>query len=304
MPEKKVDLSVIVLSFNTKDLLRHCLSSVFKSDLGNYHLQVIVADNASSDGSVEMLRKEFPKVILVESKENYGFAKGNNAGLTKAKGRYILFLNSDTEVFPETLRIMLDYMERNPKVGLATCRVEFVDGSLDPASHRGFPTPGNAFTYFSGLEKLFPHSKVFSGYHLGYLDLQTSHQIDTPTGAFYLVRKKVIDEVGSFDERYFMYAEDIDLSLRIKKAGWQIMYLPLTKIIHFKKQSGRAKKEAGEVTPAAKEIREKTIGYFFNSMKLFYDLHYKDKYPWVTRQFVLGAVWLFTQVKLWQNRLQ
>jgi hypothetical protein len=272
--------------------------------MGEYSCEVIVVDNASSDGSIEMLKKEFPKAKLVENKENFGFAKGNNTGLTKAKGRYILFLNSDTKVFPETLRIMLDYMEGHLKVGLATCRVEFVDGSLDPASHRGFPTPWNAFTYFSGLEKLFPRSKAFSGYHLGYLDLQTTHPIDTPTGAFYLVRKKVIDEVGSFDERYFMYAEDIDFSLRVEEAGWQIMYVPLTKIIHFKKQSGRAKKEAGKVTPAAKEIREKTIGYFFNSMKLFYDLHYKDKYPWLTRQLVLGAVWLFTQVKLWQNKLQ
>lgn len=301
---EEIDLSIIVLNYNTKDLTKNCLNSVLASKTDKYKIQIIAVDNGSCDGSVQMIRKEFPQVILVDNKENYGFARGNNDGLLKAKGKYILFLNSDTKLFPETLKTMLDYMEENSKVGLSTCRVEFVDGSLDPASHRGFPTPWNAFSYFSGMDKLFPHSRFFSGYHLGYLNKRNIHEIDTPTGAFYLTRREIIESIGSFDERYFMYAEDIDLSLRIKNAGWKIMFVPTTKIIHYKKQSGRAKREQGKVTNEAKEIRGKTLRCFFDSMKIFYDTHYKNKYPWVTRELVLGAIWIFTKVKLIQNKLK
>lgn len=309
--QAKVDLSIIILNFNTRDLLVDCIKSIFASDSGKYRYEIIVADNGSVDGSAEEIKKIIAKnrsrkinLILVENKKNLGFAAGNNQGLKKARGRYILFLNSDTKVFKDTLRIMLDYMEENPKVGLATCRVEFADGTLDPASHRGFPTPWNSFAYFFGLEKLFPRIKPFSGYHLGHLDLNSIHEIDTPTGAFYLVRKEVITQVGSFDDRYFMYAEDIDLSLRIKNAGWKIMFVPLTKIIHYKKQSGRAKKEQGKITSSARLIREKTIRYFFDSMKLFYDIHYKSRYSFLTRFLVLGGIWLFTRIKLIHNKIR
>ncbi len=304
---KEVELSVIILSFNTKDLLKQCLESVLEGvgsprPVGRPQVEVIVVDNHSTDDSPAMVKQEFPAVILVESPENWGFARGNNLGLAKAKGKFVLFLNSDTKVFPDTLKKMLAYLEENPGVGVATCRVEFSDGSLDPASHRGFPTPWNSLAYFLGLEKLFPRVKIFSGYHLGYLDQNTIHEIDTPTGAFYLVRREVLKEVGSFDEKYFMYAEDIDLSLRIKQAGWKIMFVPEAKIIHFKKQSGREKKVEGKITQTAREVREKTIKHFFESMKLFYDTHYRGEYPFVTRWLVLSGIWIFTRLKILQNK--
>ncbi|MCL5090383.1 MAG: glycosyltransferase family 2 protein [Patescibacteria group bacterium] len=320
---ERPDISIIILNFNTKDLLKQCLESVIKSTVYSRQktvdkIEIIVVDNASEDGSIEMIEKEFLekekkvqddkkdkiRIKLIKNKENLGFAAGNNVGLKEAKGRYILFLNSDTIVFPQTLEKMVKYLDENPEVGLATCRVEFLDGTLDPASHRGFPTPWRSFTYFLGLEKLFPHSRLFSGYHLGHLNQNETHEIDTPTGAFYLVRKEILDKIGSFDERYFMYAEDIDLSLRIKKTGWKVMFVPIAKIIHIKKQSGRAKKVQGKITEAAKKIREKTISYFFDSMKTFYDTHYKNEYPWIVREVVLGGIWLFTQIKLLQNKLR
>jgi len=247
---KKVDLSVIILSYNTRELLRKCLKSVFKSiecgvqsidknqpklqtQTSKFSFEVIVVDNASTDGSGQMVKSNFPRVKLIENPENYGFTKGNNIGIKSSTGKYLLLLNSDTTVLPDTFKTMLDFMERNPKVGVATCRVEFPDGTLDPACHRGFPTPWNAFTYFSRLEKLFPKTKLFGGYHLGWKDLNKIHEIDTPTGAFYLIRRRVIEKVGILDERYFMYAEDIDLSYRVKNAGWKIMFVPKTKICRY-----------------------------------------------------------------------
>jgi GT2 family glycosyltransferase len=299
-----LDLSVIVLSYNTKELLRGCLRSVFASKLNSYKIQVIVVDNASSDGSQPMVKSNFPKVKLIENPQNYGFTKGNNIGIANSEGKYLLLLNSDTVVFPDTFKTMLDFMESNLKVGVATCKVEFPDKTLDPACHRGFPTPWNAFTYFSGLEKLFPKIRLFGGYHLGWKDLDKIHEIDTPTGAFYLVGKKVIEEVGVLDEKYFMYAEDIDLSYRIKAAGWKIMFVPKTKIVHFKKQSGREKKEKGKITKEAKAIRVRAIRCFFETMKIFYDKHYKDNYPFLVRFLVILGIWCLTQFRLLQNRLR
>lgn len=331
---KSVDLSVIILSYNTKQLLRECLESVVQSAKHIAQSEIIVVDNASKDGSVEMIKKYVKKyshkfvsgtdrlprseaenvpliredscaiaIRLIENRTNLGFAKGNNQGIKVAQGRYILFLNSDTEVFQDTFHKMVEYMDKNPEVGVATCKVVLANGNLDPACHRGFPTPWNAFTYFTGLERLFPHSKLVSGYHLGWLDKNTIHEIDTPTGAFFLIRREVVKQTKGFDERYFMYAEDIDWSYRIKKLGWKVMFVPITKIIHFKKRSGRAKKEAGKITPEVKKIREQTINHFFESMKLFYDTHYLDKYPEFIRKSILSGIWFLTKIKLLVNKI-
>jgi len=331
-------LSVIILSYNTKKLLEDCLDSVYRSlitdrrspntvpiksrippalprvlgaigidEVGNHRSPVtetIVVDNASSDGSPAMVSEKFPWVKLIKNPHNYGFSKGNNLGIKRARGKYILLLNSDTKVFPRTLRVMVGFMEKNPDVGLSTCRVELSDGSLDPACHRGFPTPWNAFTYFLGLERFFPRSRLFAGYHLGWLDLKKTHEIETPSGAFYFIRREVLDQVGFLDEDFFMYGEDIDFSYRVKKGGWKIMFVPQTKITHYKKKSGRKKEEQGRLTRKAKKIREKTIGYFFETMKLFYDRHYKTKYSLVVRFLVLAGVWLLTQIKLLKLKMK
>ena len=273
-------LSIIIVNFNTKGYLKQTLQSI-KVSHDKFEKEVIVVDNASTDGSVTL--------ATIKNEHNLGYAAANNQGIRKARGEYILLLNSDTKLFSDTLQTMVQYMDYHPQVGVSTCAVELENGNLDPASHRGFPTPWSSFAYLSGLEKMFPKSRLFGQYHQGWQDIDQPHEIDTPAGAFYLTRKKVVDQVGLLDERYFMYAEDIDWSLRIKRAGWKIMYIPYTKIIHFKKQSGRASSSA--------QLRQKTSAHFFDTMKLFYDKHYSHKYPWIIRWLTLSGIWLVSQFR-------
>ncbi|MEK7577076.1 MAG: glycosyltransferase family 2 protein [Patescibacteria group bacterium] len=268
----KVDLSVIILSYNTKELLRACLSTVFASLLGDYTMEVIVCDNASDDGSLEMVSKEFPEVIRIQNGKNIGFAAGNNSGIKKSKGRYILLLNSDTEVRETTFFSMISYMDAHHDVGVSTCKVLLPSGDLDPSCHRGFPTPWASLTYLLKLEKLFPTSTIFGQYHQGYKGLETIHEVDCIVGAFFMVRREVIEHVGLLDEDYFMYGEDIDWCYRIKKADWKIMFNPQTSILHRKKQSGRDN--------ILKKRRNVTEVYFHRYNWLFYKKHYKKIYPW------------------------
>lgn len=266
-----IKLSIIVLSYNTKDLVIRCLQSVEAAVKGLESVEIIVVDNGSTDNSVESIKVEDEKIQIIENGKNLGFAKGNNLGLKKATGKFILLLNSDTLLEKDTIHKMLKFMEENPQIGVATCRVEFPDGSLDPACHRGFPTPWASLSYFLGLEKLFPKSRLFGQYHLGYLPIDKPHEIDSPSGAFYFLRREVIEKVGFLDEDYFMYGEDLDWSYRIKQAGFKIFYYPGAKITHFKKQSGRASEE--------NKIRRETKEYFYETMKIFYRKHYLKKYP-------------------------
>lgn len=281
-------LSVIIVSYNTKDYLRRALQSI-KQSADKLDKEIIVVDNASTDDSLSMVKQNFLWVKLIASPQNLGYAAANNLGLKQASGEYILFLNSDTEILPDTLPIMIDFMDQHQDVGVSTCRVELPQGQIDPASHRGFPAPWAALTYFTGLETAFPKLRLFGQYHQGWQDLSTIHEIDSPAGAFFLTRKQILAAVGSFDDRFFMYAEDLDLALRIKQAGWKIMYVPATKIIHHKKKSGRH-----SVDP---HLRRTTSQHFFTTMKLFYDKHYKHKYPQLVYWLVLFGIWIISKLK-------
>lgn len=264
------DLSIVILNYNTAGLTRRCLQTVFAANFGKYSIEVIVCDNGSTDESVAMIKKEFPEVILIENKKNLGFAAGNNPGITRAKGHYILLLNTDTEIPKNTFRVMLEFMDKKPEVGASTCKLILPNGSMDPACHRGFPTPWVAFTYLVGLEKLFPKTKLFGEYHQGYKDLTTIHEVDCIVGAFFLVRREVVKQVGLMDEDYFMYGEDIDWAYKIRQAGWKIMYNPTVTILHKKKQSGRAN--------VLHKRRVTTEIYFHTYNWLFYKKHYAKKY--------------------------
>lgn len=278
---KSIDISVIILNFNTLALTKLCLERLFKSKLGNFSMEVIVCDNASTDGTDSMVQKEFPNVVFIQNGDNVGFAAGNNPGIKKAKGRYVLLLNSDTEVNENTIATMIHFMDEHPKAGASTCKLLLTDGSMDPACHRGMPTPWNAFTYYLKFEKIFPKVKTFSGYHQLYKDLSTIHEVDAISGAFFLVRREVIKTVGFLDEAYFMYAEDIDWAYRIKEAGWEIWYNPEVTTLHKKKQSGRSHTN--------RERRIKTQTLFITYNKLFYTKHYEKKYPRVVTWFVYLA---------------
>lgn len=251
---------------------------------------MIIVDNASIDGSTLMIKKKFPLVNLITNKENLGYTKANNQAIKQAKGKYILLLNSDTLLEKDSLFKMLCFMDENQQWGAATCKVELANGKVDPACHRGFPTPWAALTYFSGLESFFPQSRFFGQYHQTWKNLNTPHQVDVISGAFFFIRKKVLKDVGLLDERFFVYAEDIDLCLRFKEKGHLICYNPNTKITHYKMLSGRKKAKD-------KLVQKKSRQYFFETMKLFYDKHYQDKYSWITRKIVLLGIWIVSKFK-------
>lgn len=293
----KVDISIIIVNYNTKELLKNLLISFKNSNLGKYKVEVIVVDNASTDGSSESIKLYLPTIKLIQNQTNLGYAKANNQGIRIAKGEYILLLNSDTLLNKTTLFKMLKFMDENKQFCAATCRVELVNREIDPACHRGFPTPWASFVYFSGLEKLFPESKTFGQYHQGWKDLHKVHEVDVISGAFFMIRKKILNKLGLLDEKFFMYAEDIDLCYRMKNLGYKIVYNPNTKIIHYKTSSGRKKTKGKKFTRKDLIIRKKTSKYFFETMKLFYDKHYKDKYPFLIRWIILAGIKLVSYFK-------
>lgn len=289
-------LSVIILSFDTKGYLEDLLTSIKKADIRGLDLEVIVVDNASADGTPTMVKENFPQITLIGNKKNLGFSKACNQGASLAKGEYLLFLNSDTRVKKKTFIKMVRFFEEK-EAAAATCKLTLTSGKLDPACHRGFPTPWNAFCYFIGLEKLFPKFKIFSGYHQKWKNQDTLHEVDVISGAFFMIRKKIFQEVRGFDERFFMYAEDIDLCKRIKDNGYKIFYYPDTLVIHYKKQSGRRK--LLDKTSEQKVImaRKQAKKHFYGTMKIFYEKHYEKKYPKIIKYLVLMGIWIVSKMK-------
>jgi GT2 family glycosyltransferase len=263
-----MELSIIIVSFNTEDITRACLDSIVKWSEGA-DWEVIVVDNGSTDGSIAMLKK-YPGIKCIFNDKNLGFAKANNKGLKIAKGKYILLLNSDTEIRQDSIATMLRFMDGHLKAGASTCRLDLTNGRMDPACHRGFPTPWASLTYLIGLEKLFPRFPLFAGYHLGYKNMTIPHQVDCISGAFFLARREAIKEVGSLDEAYFFYAEDIDWAYRFKQAGWEIWFNPEAVVLHKKKMSGR--------NSLLRSRAVTTEIYFHTYNWLFFKKHYAKKY--------------------------
>lgn len=234
--KKKIELSVIIVNYNVKDFLRHALISIQKAMKG-INGEIIVVDNASDDGSVEMLRQHFPKIHLIANKVNLGFAKANNLALSRARGKYLLLLNPDTIVQEDTFNVMIRFFEEGRDVGLAGCKILNPDGSFQLACRRSFPTPWVAFTKILGLSTLFPKTKLFGKYNLTYLSQDETYEIDAVSGSFMMVSREVYESVGGLDEDFFMYGEDLDWCYRIQRAGWKIYYVHSTKIIHYKGES-------------------------------------------------------------------
>lgn len=236
-----IDLSIIIVSYNTKDFIRECLKSIRVTSKG-FDYEIIVVDNVSSDGTSQMVKEEFPDVIAIKSRKNLGFSKANNAGVEKSKGRYVLFLNPDTVVYKDSLFGMVKFMDEHKEAGAATCKLVMPGGRLDDAAHRGFPNPWNSLSYFSGLSKLFPSSKLFGGYNLGWMDLSKPHEIDACAGAFMMVRRQAGEKIGWWDEDYFFYGEDLEFCFRLKEIGWKIYFVPSVSVLHYKGVSGGIKK--------------------------------------------------------------
>lgn len=289
-----IDLSIIIVSFNTSKLTVEAIASIEKNYLeevksGMY--EIFISDNNSKDGSIEALneykkKSKIKNLYILNNKKNLGFAKGNNVAVHKSQGRYILFLNPDTVVYPNTLSTLIAFMDSHGNAGASTCKVIIPSGEIDQASHRGFPTPWNALCHFSGLEKLFPRSKLFAGYTQGWKDLSTIHTIPAIVGAFMLVRREAGDQVGWWDEDYFFYGEDLDFCYMLGQKGWSIYYVPTVSILHYGGVSSGIKKQSQNITTANIERKIMVQNARFEAMRIFYKKHYAQIYP----KFITWAV--------------
>jgi len=289
-----LDLGIVITSYNTRDLLRTCLRSVYASQ-GDFAFEVCVVDNASSDGSAEMVAAEFPQVHLIANAENVGYPSANNQGL-EAFGftdqptnqpAFALLLNPDTELPPDALARMLDFMAEHPDAGIAGPRLVLADGSLDLACRRSFPTPEVAFYRLVGLSRLFPRSRRFGRYNLTYLDPDQVAEVDSVVGAFMLVRALAIAQAGLMDGQFFMYGEDLDWAYRIKTAGWKVYYNPAVTVLHIKRAATRHSPRA--------QIE------FYRAMGIFYRKHYAAQTPWWLHALIVGVISLrqgFEQLRL------
>lgn len=236
--EDKVDISIVIVNYNVKEFLYQCLLSIRKATDG-FNVETIVVDNNSSDNSIDYLEPLFPEVKFIKLDENIGFGRANNLAFKQARGKYFLILNPDTIIQEDTLRVMYDYMEAHPEVGISGCKVLNADGTFQLPCRRGFPTPWAAFCKLFGLQSIFPKSRLFAQYNQTFRDENETYYIDAIIGAFMFSRGDVIRKLEGFLEDFFMYGEDLDLCFRANKIGYKTAYVHTTSIIHYKGESTR-----------------------------------------------------------------
>ena len=264
-----MDLSVIILTYNAKDLLRQCLKSVFVSKT-NFKFEVLIPDNGSTDGAIEMIKSEFPQVKLIENGKNLGFSGGNNVAIKQSIGRHILLLNPDTEVRPDTFDLSIKYMDAHSMVGIMSCKVLLPNGQLHEACRRRFPNPANAFLRLFGFRK-------FSNYNYHNISVDQEMEVDSVTGAYLMIRRSVVDQVGLLDEQFFMYGEDLDWCWRVKEAGFKVLYYPSAQITHY-------------LYGSAKFVKFRSVQWAHDAMKIFYRKHYASQHSWLFNQFVFLGI--------------
>jgi GT2 family glycosyltransferase len=290
-----MDLGIVIVSYNVCDLLRRCLHSVFASDPA-VQFEVCVVDNHSADDSASMVRSEFPQVHLIENAENLGYPAANNQGLryfglgerpARARPRYCLLLNPDTEVPTDAFGRSVGYLEEQPQIGVLGPKVLLPDGRLDVACRRSFPTPEVSFYRMVGLSRLFPSSRRFARYNMTYLDEDQIAEVDSVVGAFMMVRSAALSGVGLMDERFFMYGEDLDWAKRIKDAGWKVVYYPEVSILHIKRASSKG---------SARAQLE-----FYRAMLIFYYKHYRGQTPFLVHWLVLAGISMAGGSSIWKD---
>lgn len=274
----KITLSIVIVNYNAEKLLRNCIESIY-NETHDITFDIWVVDNNSSDNSVAMLKKDFPEINLLQNANNVGFARANNMAIVKSKANYILLLNPDTIICNQAIEKVVSYMNQKPKTGIVGCKVLNEDGSIQLACRRSIPSPKVAFFRLTGLSKLFPNSKLMAKYNLTYMDADKPHEVDAVSGAFLMVRGKVIDEIGNLDDNFFMYGEELDWCLRTKKAGWMVMYYPYAEIIHYK----------GE---CSKSNSKKATFEFYRSMYLFHKKHFADNYNPIINILIYAGIFL------------
>ena len=270
---RPLKLSVIIVSYNVKFYLEQCLLSVMRA-LQGMEAEVIVIDNHSRDGSIEYLSERFPSVVFMSNSHNLGFAKANNKAIRQSQGEYVLLLNPDTIVGEEVLQACVDFMDTHPQAGGVGVRMQKIEGSDALESRRGVPTPITSFYKMVGFTKHFPHHRRFAKYYMGHLSWDEPAQIEIVSGAFCFLRRTALQEIGLLDEDFFMYGEDIDLSYRLLKAGWQNWYLPL-RILHYK----------GEST---QKSSFRYVHVFYEAMLIFFRKHYGNLHLLLTLPIQVG----------------
>lgn len=270
----RADISVIIVNYNVREFLRQCLLSL-RPALEPLAAEIFVVDNASNDGSVEMVQREFPEVQLVANRENAGFARANNQALQQATGRFVVLLNPDTVVQEDTFTAIATFFDKHPETGMVGCKVLNPDGTLQLACRRSFPTPWVAFTRLSGLSQLFPKSRWFGRYNLTYLPEGEIAEVEAISGSFMAVRREALAQVGWLDEDFFLYGEDLDWCFRLRQAGWKIHYFPGTQIVHFKGES-------------AKQSDLDNLRLFYQAMGQFVRKHFRPDSP---SNFYKGKSW-------------
>jgi N-acetylglucosaminyl-diphospho-decaprenol L-rhamnosyltransferase len=263
-------VSVVIVNYNTRDLLEHCLDRLLASEIDRV-MSIFVVDNGSSDGSVDLVHEKFPKVELIASSRNRGYAAANNLALERILDRWratgrpednvALLLNTDCFVERDSLAITAQFLDDNPAAGIVGPKLVLRDGSLDLACRRSFPKPVNALWKLTGLSRLFPDSPRFASYNLTYLDPDETAEVDSVVGAYMMVRLEAIDATGLMDDSFFMYGEDLDWAYRIKQHGWKVFYYPATAVLHYK-----------GATSSRQSYR--LIIEFYRAMYLFHRKHY------------------------------
>lgn len=272
-----MDISVIIVNYNVKYFLEQCLCSV-QAALTQVKGEIIVVDNNSTDDSISYLQPKFPGVKVIANKDNTGFAKACNQGLAIATGKYVLFLNPDTIVPEDCFEQCISFFNATPDGGALGIKMIDGGGTFLKESKRSFPSPLTSLFKLAGLSALFPKSKLFGRYHLGHLDNNKNHEVSVLAGAFMMIRKTILDTIGGFDETFFMYGEDIDLSYRIEEAGYKNYYFSGSTIIHFK----------GEST---KKGSMNYVHLFYNAMSIFVRKHYGQGKAGVFSSLIHVAIW-------------
>jgi len=271
-------VSVVIVSYNCKAALLDCLASL-EVERDTLPIEVVLVDNDSPDGTAHAVASGFPWVRLIVNRNNVGFARGANHGTRFAEGRYLLFLNPDTVVPPGSLAAAIRELESRPEIGMLGCKLVRADGTFDHACKRGFPTVASALYYFLGLSRLLPKSPRFAQYTAGHLDVETTGLVDAVNGAFMLVRRDAAEEVGAMDERYWLYAEDLDWCHRFWERGWKILYWPEVEVTHLKGAS-------------VGDRRSLKLNYAFHrSIWLFYAKHHAPNRSALLSAVVWWGVW-------------
>ncbi|MBN1642602.1 MAG: glycosyltransferase family 2 protein [Anaerolineae bacterium] len=293
----QLDLSIVIVTYNGRDIALRALAlyeEAIAAD-ADHSYELIVVDNASRDGLADAVAAAYPAVNLIRNAENLGFARAGNIGYQVSSGRYLLFSNPDIEVTTETLPTLIEAMDADPGVGACTPYLELArTGEVDWGAHRGFPTPWAALTYFTRLDRLFRRSRtlsqIFGQYHLLDRDLSVPHQVDAIRGGFAFVRREAFERAGGWDEDYFMYAEDIDLCYMLRQRGYRVMFYPQARAVHYHGMTTGLKRHSEEVAVFDAHERARTYAAFYDTMKIFYDKHYRHRYSPLVRCLVFLAI--------------